>query len=137
QRRVRLLRRLREHAQAHPAPLRAAEQVGGLRARARSLATLAHELLNGRHESLAPGWWGKYPKTRIPHVHPSDCGGTGSGSASRNPLRIPEANRGRAVLSQKLAHPSGPATAVNAARSVSPSADRSSDEPPALPHRAS
>src|SRR5262245_21414324 len=54
QRRVRLLRRLREHAQAHAAPLRAAEQVGRLRARTRTPATESHELLNGGHERRAP-----------------------------------------------------------------------------------
>ncbi len=54
QRRVRLLGRRREHAQTHAPPLRAATQVGCLRAVRLALATHADQLLDGGHADSNP-----------------------------------------------------------------------------------
>src|SRR6266404_1962319 len=54
-------------------------------------------------------------KTPLPHVQPSVRGGTGSESLRGTPsVELTEANRGRAGLSEKLAHPSELRTSVNA-----------------------
>ena len=101
QRRVRLLRRLREHAQAHAAPLRAAEQVGRLRARALPLATEAHELLNGGHERRTPALEVKVPER---HHSPTSNLPMAEGPEAKRfeepPPQPPEANRGRAAMSK-------------------------------------